>query len=63
MHGNMHAMDDGTAYLARAVSYGCKVFMKLNTYLHSGTVSAPLKVLQILDLSLNPCLQWTALKC
>ncbi len=28
-HGGMHKVDDGTAYFDRALSYGCKMFMKL----------------------------------
>jgi hypothetical protein len=31
LHGSMNAMDDGTVYFDRAVSYMHKMFMKLTT--------------------------------
>ncbi len=43
----MHAMDDGTPYFTRAVSYFCKMFMKLGTGVRvTKLLSLPQKQLQ-----------------
>ena len=31
LHVNMRAVDDGTTYLAKAINYTCKMFVKYNS--------------------------------